>query len=150
MKIALLLIPAVVSAVSACAEDAVDRMIGTWKYNPQQSHDETTTAGQWTFEKTGPYSWRHVSDQTLKSGEKRHTVTTQICDGAEHHNEGRPAGVTSICDPKTLSFVAKTDGKIGMEVKTEFSPDGRTVTYHRKLLNQEGKWVEDVRVWDKQ
>ena len=56
----------------------------------------------------------------------------------------------ATCDPNTHSFTSKTDGKLRMVVETSFSADGRTVTYHRKVLNKNDPWMEDVRVWEKQ
>jgi len=91
-----------------------------------------------------------VQDVTLKSGEKKQTVVTEVCDGKEHHSEGMPAGAMATCDPKTLSFTSKTNGKLRMDVQTSFSPDGRTITFRRKILGSDGKWFEDVRVWEKQ
>jgi hypothetical protein len=37
-----------------------------------------------------------------------------------------------------------------MDVKREFSTDGKLVTYRRHRLDNTGKWVDDIRVWEKQ
>ena len=151
LQIARLLMSMCVAA-SVFAADPADRMVGTWKYSPEKSKvpDETIASGQWVVEKLGPNTTRTTADLTLKSGEKTHTVTTDVCDGQEHHADGRPPGAMATCDPSTHSFTSKTDGKLRMVVDTSFSSDGRAVTYHRKVLNKDDKWVEDIRVWEKQ
>lgn len=132
------------------AQGLVHKMVGHWTYLPEKAipPDPNLKAADITFEKLGSYKLREVSEQTDGSGTKKSLVMVVFCDGEESHNEGSPEGATWICDPETYNFVVKMNGKPGMEVKTDFSVDGRTVTYHRKRLVN-GKWNEDTRVWEK-
>ena len=37
-----------------------------------------------------------------------------------------------------------------MGVKRELSTDGKLVTFRRHRLDNLGKWIDDIRVWEKQ
>ena len=139
--------------VGAChAQNAIDKVVGTWKPQPERFSppDENLASGTEWITKVGPNTVRQKTELVDKSGAKRTSDTTETCDGKEHHTEGAPEGSTWICQPETWDFVSRRDGKVVMEVKTIFSDDGRTMTFHRRRFDRTGKWVEDTRVWLKQ
>lgn len=152
MKVIAIAALAAISAGLCCADTAVDKMVGTWKYVPEKAvpPEKNLTSEVIRIAKIGPYTVRDETDQVTSSGNKRTMTQIQTCDGKESHRQGAPLDTTWICDPKTYNFVVKRSGRVVMNVKTEFSADGRTVTYHRKRLDPSGHWVEDTRVWERQ
>lgn len=140
------------ATVIVSAQDVTDKMVGTWKIRTDKfmPPDDTIAAGTNVVTKTAPHTIRTVSKQVLKNGEKRHSENVQVCDGQEHANPSGPAGITSVCDPETGDFTIKRDGKMVMDVKRELSTDGKLVTFRRHRLDNLGKWIDDIRVWEKQ
>lgn len=148
----MLFLAGLILASTLSAQSALDKLVGKWKYVSEKAvpPDENIAAETITIEKLRPNTYRETVDQVMKSGQKQTRTTTQTCDGTEHHIDGTPQGMTMICQPQTHDFVTKRDGNIVMEVKTEFSDDGRIVTFHRKRLSPNGQWLEDTRVWEKE
>jgi hypothetical protein len=139
-------------AVSASAQDVTDKMVGTWKLRTDKfvPSDDIIASGTVVVTKTAPDTTRSVSYEVLKNGNKREQQVFQICNGQERPIPNGPAGMTAICNARTGDFTIKRDGKVIMDVKREFSRDGRIVTFRRHRLDSAGKWVDDVRVWEKQ
>lgn len=148
------LIPVLLSTV-AFAQDPIDRLVGVWKPVEGMKAPNWTSA-QWTLTKTGPYSAHLLEEVTLKSGEQRKHEATVVCDGKQHGEEVRsspffvsPKGGTTTCDPKTLSYKTDTKGQ-ARDNEATFSPDGKTLTYRRKLSSADGKQSEEKVVFAKE
>ena len=136
-------------ATLACAEQPADKLVGTWKLNVDKSHIRDIVSRSLKTEKTAPNTFRTESDVALKSAEKDHRVTVQICDGIERHGEGMAQGATEICRPDA-TIIRKQDGKVVSEMRSDFSPDGNTQTISHKKLDKDGNWVEAVGIYERQ
>lgn len=144
-------------ATAAFAQDPIDRLTGVWK--PIQGLNAPNwTSVVWTITKTGPYTAHSREDIILKSGEKQLIETTVVCDGKQHGEGVRASpffvapknGVTTTCDPKTLSFIRSDNKGPARETIATFSPDGKTLTYRWKANPADGKQTEETVVYAKQ
>jgi len=133
------------------AEAPIDKLIGTWQLNVAKSKITSDTANQiMKIDKADANTLKISIERVTKSGEKRPVNFTRICDGKEHHGAGLRPGITETCDPATLSVVASRDGKPISQMHLTFAADRRSHTVSRKTLNDQGKWVEEEFVYERQ
>jgi len=130
----------------AIAQQSADRMVGTWKLDVEKSQMREFASRTLRAERIAPDTFRIEADLVMKSGEKDHTVTVQICDGVERHKEGAPQTVTETCTPDG-TVIRKQDGKMVSEMRSTFSPDGKTQTITHKKLSKDGTWSEAVGIY---
>jgi hypothetical protein len=126
-----------------------DKMVGTWKLDAEKSQMREIASRTLKAEKIAPDTFRIESDLAMKSGEKDHSVTVQICDGVERHKEGAPQAVTETCTPDG-SVIRKQDGKMVSEMRSTFSTDGKLQTITHKKLSKDGTWSEAVGIYVRQ
>ena len=130
------------------AETSIDKLVGTWKLNAAQSKTRDTADQIMKIEKVGPNTIRVSIDRTTKSGEKRSTQYTRICDGKEHHSEGPAPDIMETCDPNTLNVLMKRNGTPSGELHLSIAPDGKSHTVTRKSLRNDQP--EETLVFDRQ
>jgi hypothetical protein len=128
------------------------KLQGTWKYIADKSSppDVNVSSRIMRIRVIARNTIRTQTDEVLKSGRQQSFDKTQVCDGKEHHDLEAEMYETWVCDPKTYDISIKSNGTVVKEVKTDLSADGRTMTYHRRRLGDDGKWIEETAVWQKQ
>ncbi len=131
------------------AQQSADKMVGTWKLDVEKSQIREFASRTLKTEKVAPDTFRMEADLVMKSGEKDHSVTVQICDGVERHKEGAPQTVTETCTTDG-TVTRKQDGKMVSEMRPIFSPDGKTQTITHRKLSKDGTWSETVGIYVRQ
>jgi len=120
---------------------AADPFEGTWKLNVGKSKlDPAREIATETMKivKTGPDSFKTITDITTKSGQNRHQETDRILDGKEHSTVEQGASeIVERPSESTRKITGKRDGKKIGEILSTISPDGKIMINQRKTSTGE-------------
>ncbi len=132
---------------------AADPFAGTWVLNVEKSKIVGGNVASETVKITenGPTGYMTITDSVSKSGEKQHREINRMIDGKQHPSTGKgfvQAGATDITqqvNEKVRKMTHNVNGKMGAEITSTISPDGKTMT-NRRI----GPGGEAVLVYEKQ
>ena len=138
---------------------AQDHQAGTWKRNPDKSKYDPgpapTMGSVRTFEDRGGGLWVAITNAVPAE------PTPRIATAFKRDGKDYPLLVKGVTAYQVISFrkvgsrsweyIVKTDGKAGTTKSVEtFSADGKTYTVEVTGMNQQGKPVHNVEIWEKQ
>lgn len=128
---------------------AADPMYGTWKMNAAKSNIKCRDIASVTMKivKTGPGTYRNISDSIASSGQAQHQESDRYLDGKDHPVPGRPGATQAIqrVNEFTHTITNKMNGKIVSTTTATISADGKVQTNHYKTDS-----CEETMVFDKQ
>jgi hypothetical protein len=140
-------------AFSAPAQEAIDKNVGVWKMDAENSNwqgENPPTTVVLTTTKVGPNSVRDSFELTFKDGQKANRENVRTFDGKERPLDGSLTQACEIIDANTDRCTEKRDGKAFVELLATVSQDGKTRFVQRTQFAEDGRPRSAVVVYRKQ
>jgi hypothetical protein len=143
----------VFALTSAVAAQAMDRWVGTWKLNVEKSRYEAGPRPD--FRSINPVVELKVLDGTLRitSGPINASFVNEVVfDGKPHPVNGRLERTTRVyrwIDDRTYEWVQRVDGRVTTTTHLQLSPDGQTHTVTTTGVDENGRAVKRVTVYER-